>query len=114
MYFDLVLPLLVLGVLCDGEKAKEPKIEPVEDNNVMKLAELAHIAENFDNLDAFKDQRVLSEATKDAAADSVAKYDGKWQVEAAALNHLRGDVGLVLKIQCFSDQDQGAPPRHRR
>ncbi|CAN7948407.1 unnamed protein product, partial [Ixodes pacificus] len=99
MYFDLVLLLLVLGVLCDGEEAKEPKIEPVEDDNVMKLAEFAHVAENFDDLDAFKDRWVLSEATKDAAADSVANYDGKWHVEAAALNHLRGGVGLVLKTK---------------
>lgn len=41
---------------------------------------------------------VLSEATKDGAESSVAKYDGKWQVEAAARNHLRGDLGLVLKV----------------
>lgn len=41
---------------------------------------------------------VLSEATKDGAESSVAKYDGKWQVEAAAQNHLRGDLGLVLKV----------------
>ncbi|CAN8025680.1 unnamed protein product, partial [Ixodes persulcatus] len=38
-------------------------------------------------------------ATKDGTAHSVAKYDGKREVEAAAQNHLRGDLSLVLKIK---------------
>lgn len=40
---------------------------------------------------------VLSEATKDGAEASVAKYNGKWEVEAPSKSHLKGDLGLVLK-----------------
>ncbi|CAN8025679.1 unnamed protein product, partial [Ixodes persulcatus] len=38
-------------------------------------------------------------ATKDGTAHSVAKYDGKREVEAAAQNLLRGDLSLVLKTR---------------
>ncbi|EEC07138.1 hypothetical protein IscW_ISCW019061 [Ixodes scapularis] len=38
-------------------------------------------------------------ATKDGTAHSVAKYDGKREAEAAAQNHLRGDLSLVLKTK---------------
>ncbi|EEC05774.1 calnexin, putative [Ixodes scapularis] len=100
MHFCLVLLLLVPGALCEGEEEKVSKVEPAEDvvYNVPKPVGFAHIAEHFDDLDAFKERWVLSEATKDGAESSVAKYDGKWQVEAAARNHLRGDLGLVLKV----------------
>ncbi|KAL3215902.1 hypothetical protein MRX96_033374 [Rhipicephalus microplus] len=57
----------------------------------------AHIAEHFDDVEAFKERWVLSEAKKDGAEESLAKYDGKWEVEASSKSHLRGDLGLVLK-----------------
>uniref|UniRef100_A0A0K8R7S1 Uncharacterized protein n=1 Tax=Ixodes ricinus TaxID=34613 RepID=A0A0K8R7S1_IXORI len=107
MHFCLVLLLLVPGALCDGEEEKVSKVEPAEDvvYNVPKPVGFAHIAEHFDDLDAFKERWVLSEATKDGAESSVAKYDGKWQVEAAARNLLY--VGSTLGPGA---QDQGAPP----
>lgn len=78
MYFWLGLLLLTPGVLSDGEEAKDPKAEPVEEvvYNIPKPVGFAHIAEHFDDLDAFQDRWVLSEATKDGAEDSVAKYNG--------------------------------------
>lgn len=101
MHFWLGLLLLAPGVLSDGEEAKDPKAELVEEvvYNIPKPVGFAHIAEHFDDLDAFQDRWVLSEATKDGAEDSVAKYNGEWQVEAAVKNHLRGDLGLVLKTK---------------
>ncbi|CAN8027394.1 unnamed protein product, partial [Ixodes persulcatus] len=83
-YFDLVPLLLVPRVLCDGEEAKEPKAEPVEDiaYNISKPMEFARIAEHCDDLHAFKEQRILWEATKDGAEDSVAgtMASGRWRL----------------------------------
>lgn len=59
--------------------------------------EFAQIAEHCDDLHAFKERQILSEATKDGADESVAKYDSKWQVEAAAQICLHGGLGPVLK-----------------
>lgn len=98
-YFDLIPLLLVPRVLCDGEEAKEPKAEPVENiaYNIPKPMEFSQIAEHCNDLHAFKERWILSGATKDGAEDSVAKYDSKWQVEAAAQIRLRGGLGPVLK-----------------
>lgn len=40
---------------------------------------------------------VKSEAKKDDVDEELAKYDGKWAVEAAEEGSLKGDLGLVLK-----------------
>lgn len=39
-----------------------------------------------------------SEAKKDDVDEELAKYDGKWAVEAAEEGSLKGDLGLVLKV----------------
>ncbi|XP_075544785.1 calmegin-like isoform X1 [Dermacentor variabilis] len=81
------------------EKKPAPKTEPSQAivYNIPKPVGFAHIAEHFDDVDAFKERWVVSEAKKDGAEESVAKYDGKWEVEASSKSHLRGDLGLVLK-----------------
>lgn len=56
-----------------------------------------YFAEHFDDIHEFKKKWVLSEAKKDDTDDDIAKYDGKWDVEAPQNNGLSGDLGLVLK-----------------
>uniref|UniRef100_A0A224YSV3 Calnexin n=1 Tax=Rhipicephalus zambeziensis TaxID=60191 RepID=A0A224YSV3_9ACAR len=81
------------------EKKPAPKTETPQAivYNIPKPVGFAHIAEHFDDVEAFNERWVLSEAKKDGAEESVAKYDGKWEVEASSKSHLRGDLGLVLK-----------------
>ncbi|GBL82808.1 Calnexin, partial [Araneus ventricosus] len=40
---------------------------------------------------------ISSEAKKEGIEENIAKYDGKWAVEEAERNGLKGDLGLVLK-----------------
>ncbi|XP_055939197.1 calnexin-like [Argiope bruennichi] len=57
----------------------------------------AYIAEHFDDREAFDKKWISSEAKKEGTEESIAKYDGKWSVEEAERNGLKGDLGLVLK-----------------
>ncbi|PNF39812.1 Calnexin [Cryptotermes secundus] len=56
-----------------------------------------YFAEHFDDINQFNKKWTLSEAKKDDTDDDIAKYDGKWEVEAPQKNGLAGDLGLVLK-----------------
>ncbi|KAK3910332.1 Calnexin, partial [Frankliniella fusca] len=56
-----------------------------------------HFAENFDDIQAFKKNWVLSEAKKEGIDEDIAKYDGVWEIEAPVRDGLVGDLGLVLK-----------------
>ncbi|XP_064481946.1 calnexin-like [Ornithodoros turicata] len=96
--FILLTLLAIQGIHCEDEETKE-KAEPAPEivYNIPKPAGNVYIAEHFDDLDAFKERWVTSEATKDGAEENIAKYDGKWEVEGAEKSHLRGDLGLVLK-----------------
>lgn len=53
--------------------------------------------EPFHTRDDFIKRWVVSEAKKDGADESVAKYDGKWDVGEPKSNPLDGDLGLILK-----------------
>ncbi|KAG8230108.1 hypothetical protein J437_LFUL007652 [Ladona fulva] len=56
-----------------------------------------YLAETFDDPQIFKKKWILSEAKKDDTDENIAKYDGKWDLEAAQRHPMRGDLGLVLK-----------------
>lgn len=56
-----------------------------------------HLAEHFDDREDFAKRWILSEAKKEGIEENIAKYNGKWDVEAAEKNGLNGDLGLVLK-----------------
>lgn len=56
-----------------------------------------YFAEHFDDKNQFNKRWIVSEAKKDDIDDDIAKYDGKWEVEAPQKNGLAGDLGLVLK-----------------
>ncbi|GIY78081.1 hypothetical protein CDAR_282891 [Caerostris darwini] len=57
----------------------------------------AYMAEHFDDRENFHNTWIPSEAKKEGTEESIAKYDGKWAVEEAERNGLKGDLGLVLK-----------------
>uniref|UniRef100_A0AAY4AIG1 Calmegin n=1 Tax=Denticeps clupeoides TaxID=299321 RepID=A0AAY4AIG1_9TELE len=54
-----------------------------------------YFAETFD--DGSLSRWQLSKTMKEDADDDIAKYDGKWEVEALKENKVPGDLGLVLK-----------------
>lgn len=62
-----------------------------------KVVGFAHLAEPFDNEEEFKKKWVLSQAKKDGAEESIAKYDGKWELAEAETNALQGDLSLILQ-----------------
>lgn len=84
----LLIALVLQGAVCDDEPT-EKKVEPAQEvvYNIPKPVGFSHIAEHFDDLDAFKDRWVLSEATKDGAEENVAKYNGKAIRNFAAVSH---------------------------
>lgn len=53
--------------------------------------------EPFDSKELFANKWILSQAKKDGADESIAKYDGKWDVEEPKSNAIEGDLGLMLK-----------------
>lgn len=55
-----------------------------------------HIAEHFDDPQAFEERWIRSEAKKNIE-DTESKYDGTWSVEAPNKQLLKNDLGLVLK-----------------
>ncbi|GFX54010.1 hypothetical protein TNCV_1155411 [Trichonephila clavipes] len=57
----------------------------------------AYLAEHFDDREDFEKKWIPSEAKKEGTDENIAKYDGKWAVEEAEKNGLKGDLGLVLK-----------------
>ncbi|XP_076319560.1 calnexin-like isoform X1 [Tachypleus tridentatus] len=56
-----------------------------------------YLAEHFDDPVNFEKRWIVSQAKKDDAEETIAKYSGKWSVEEAEKNGLVGDLGLVLK-----------------
>ncbi|XP_042207234.1 calnexin-like [Homarus americanus] len=62
-----------------------------------KVIASAYLMETFDDVGAFENAWVKSQAKKDGVDEDIAKYDGVWAVESAERMALTGDRGLVLK-----------------
>ncbi|XP_025086244.1 LOW QUALITY PROTEIN: calnexin-like [Pomacea canaliculata] len=72
-----------------------PREKPKYKRPVPKAPVFFH--EPFHSKEDFVKRWVLSQAKKDGADESIAKYDGKWEVEEPKQNPIQGDLGLVLK-----------------
>ncbi|XP_028173718.1 calnexin [Ostrinia furnacalis] len=57
------------------------------------------LAEHFDDEAAFKKKWVKSEAKKQGVDENIAKYDGKWSIQAPTKKILKDDLGLVLTTE---------------
>lgn len=91
----LIVFTIVFGaqyINCDGEAEELNYIRP-------DVADTAYLAEPFHNLEEFKSKWILSAAKKDDVEDSIAKYDGIWEISEPKENPLIGDNGLVLSSQ---------------
>merc|ERR1719187_1345186 len=51
----------------------------------------------LDSEDTLGSKWTRSQARKDGADDSIAKYDGQWEIQPLEKDSLEGDMGLVLK-----------------
>ncbi|CAH2062768.1 unnamed protein product, partial [Iphiclides podalirius] len=58
-----------------------------------------YFAEHFDDEAAFKKKWVKSEAKKQGVDEAIAKYDGKWEIQAPSRRILKNDLGLVLTTE---------------
>ncbi|KAL0884259.1 hypothetical protein ABMA27_016249 [Loxostege sticticalis] len=58
-----------------------------------------YLAEHFDDEAAFKKKWVKSEAKKQGVDENIAKYDGKWDIQAPTKKILKDDLGLVLTTE---------------
>ena len=56
-----------------------------------------YFMDHFDSTSTLGSKWTRSQAKKDGADDSIAKYDGQWEVEPLAKDPMDGDMGLVLK-----------------
>jgi calnexin len=56
-----------------------------------------YFMDTMDSEDTLGLKWTRSQAKKDGAEDTIAKYDGLWAIEALAKDALNGDTGLVLK-----------------
>ncbi|XP_035217686.1 calnexin-like [Stegodyphus dumicola] len=110
----LILKLFILSLVVILAVAENEPVEPPDDvgpdaekETDVEVEEIPYVtprpigntylAEHFDDREGVEKRWVPSEAKKDGAEDSVAKYDGKWAIEEAEKNGLNGDLGLVLK-----------------
>merc|ERR1719322_1076683 len=53
--------------------------------------------DHFDSTNSLGSKWTRSQARKDGADDSIAKYDGQWEIQPLEKDSLEGDMGLVLK-----------------
>ncbi|XP_050679896.1 calnexin [Leptidea sinapis] len=58
-----------------------------------------YLAEHFDDVSAFNKRWVKSEAKKQGVDENIAKYDGKWEIQAPSRKLLKNDLGLVLTTE---------------
>ena len=56
-----------------------------------------YFMDHFDTASSLGLKWTRSQAKKDGADDSIAKYDGQWEIEPLGKDPLDGDQGLVLK-----------------
>ena len=56
-----------------------------------------YFMDHFDQASTMETKWIRSQAKKEGADDSIAKYDGQWEVEPLGKDPLDGDMGLVLK-----------------
>uniref|UniRef100_A0A1W7RAW3 Calnexin n=1 Tax=Hadrurus spadix TaxID=141984 RepID=A0A1W7RAW3_9SCOR len=104
--------VIILMLVCSGfaedpddvtieEKEEVPQEEPPVVEEILYTTPRPvgnyHLAEHFDDREDFAKRWILSEAKKEGIEENIAKYNGKWDVEAAEKNGLNGDLGLVLK-----------------
>ncbi|XP_018046294.1 PREDICTED: calnexin isoform X1 [Atta colombica] len=81
----------ILSVDEDSDAIQKPTYKSPEPSG------FAHLAENFDSEERFRNVWVLSEAKKDDIDEDIAKYDGIWSIEEPKKHGEDGDLGLVLK-----------------
>ncbi|XP_029643967.1 calnexin isoform X2 [Octopus sinensis] len=80
----------------EEEKVEEPPVErPLYTKP--KVVGFAYFAEPFHNEKDLDKKWILSQARKEGAEDSIAKYDGRWSIEEPDVNPLKGDLALILK-----------------
>ncbi|GAB1601729.1 calnexin-like isoform X1 [Argonauta hians] len=80
----------------EEEKVEEPPVErPLYTKP--KVVGFAYFAEPFHNANDLDKKWILSQARKEGAEESIAKYDGRWGIEEPDINPLKGDLGLILK-----------------
>lgn len=56
-----------------------------------------YFMDHFDKASTMETKWTRSQAKKEGAEDSIAKYDGQWEIEPLMKDALDGDTGLVLK-----------------
>jgi len=56
-----------------------------------------YFEEHFDDVSVLGNKWIKSQAKKDGADETIAKYDGEWSIEPLTKDPLTGDNGLVLK-----------------
>ena len=66
-----------------------------------------YFMDHFDSASTLGAKWTRSQAKKDGADDSIAKYDGQWEVEPLGKDPLDGDMGLVLKNNQISSSLAG-------
>ncbi|CAB3235664.1 unnamed protein product [Arctia plantaginis] len=91
-------------VRADGDDGDDGvTVETVEDVEEYHTPELgpgkSHLVEHFDDINSFKKKWVKSEAKKQGVDENIAKYDGKWEVQAPTRKIYKDDLGLVLTTE---------------
>ncbi|KAM3967988.1 calnexin 99A [Aphomia sociella] len=101
----LISALLVLAgtAKADSEEADDGVTIETEEEDQYHSPQIGtkgvYIAEHFDDENAFKKKWVKSEAKKQDVDENIAKYDGKWEIQAPSRKILKNDFGLVLTTE---------------
>ncbi|XP_063635719.1 calnexin isoform X1 [Cydia splendana] len=99
----LVLVTSAVNVYAESEDSNDGVTVEVEEEDQYRSPSIdsksIYLAEHFDDESAFKKKWVKSEAKKQGVDENIAKYDGKWEIQAPSRKILRDDLGLVLTTE---------------
>ncbi|XP_052737908.1 calnexin isoform X2 [Bicyclus anynana] len=102
---SMALVLLVSSyITVKGEDSEDGvTVETVEEEEEYESPQAdpkrVYLSEHFDDEAAFKKKWIKSEAKKQGVDENIAKYDGKWEIQAPARRILKNDLGLVLTTE---------------
>uniref|UniRef100_A0A1I7STR1 Calnexin n=1 Tax=Bursaphelenchus xylophilus TaxID=6326 RepID=A0A1I7STR1_BURXY len=93
----LKLGIFVSLISISRGNEEEAKFEPGTFEIPQLKSEKVHFVEVFEEVDGFNTIWKKSQAKKEGADESLAKYDGIWEVASPSKIVLEGDLGLIVR-----------------
>uniref|UniRef100_A0A915AI32 Calnexin n=1 Tax=Parascaris univalens TaxID=6257 RepID=A0A915AI32_PARUN len=96
LVFDLLLAVLILAE-DKGDDEKPVYVAPKFVRPTVTGSPL--LVDWFEDVDALDKKWIRSRGKKDDVEDSIAKYNGEWEIGAPSKKVIDGDMGLIVKTK---------------